>query len=622
MKRAPVLILLFLLLCGCSARPASPAEADTAPARSAPAEPARLSEADSAWKQAAGGALRFYPLEGGSCCGLYPMQDALITLIREEEGCALVKYAGEDLTELARWELGSGFSSGDFGLRVFLEGISYYDRAAASVVVLDEQLREKGRVAVPEDAVGTPLLTRKGEALYYCTASALRCLETETGIRRVVRELAASELTVRDLLLDDTVVRCSFSDEALGLRSLFFDADTGKHLYEGSGDLAVWSGEGMYYACFPNGAAPSLVFGVPGEEPRALLLPEPGTDCVFAPLANAAVTMAKSADAHAMTLSYYDLPSGTRRGSLTLPTEGYPWYITASREGVVWFALYDSESGGDGICRWEPGTSGEEGGFVGRYCRAVDPDREGLARCAEYARQIGERYGIGVRIWEEAVSEPPREYRLEPEYRPELIWRQLELLDGWLGRYPEGFFPALCEELTICLVRSITGSPEAGSLGSADGIQFWQENSARVVLAIGAGCERALYHELCHIMDTRVLSKSSAYDQWDKLNPGDFEYDYDYETNRLRQDYQFLQEHCRSFVDMYSMSFPKEDRARILENAMTEGNEELFRCPILQEKLKTMCVGIREAFGLKKYSQALAWESYLWNPLYPQTDGG
>ena len=136
---------------------------------------------------------------------------------------------------------------------------------------------------------------------------------------------------------------------------------------------------------------------------------------------------------------------------------------------------------------------------------------------------------------------------------------------------------------------------------------------------MGAGCERALYHELCHIIDSRVLVQSNAYDQWDQLNPGDFEYDYDYEKNKLRRDYQFLQEHSRSFVDMYSMSFPKEDRARIMEYAMTEGNEALFRCPILQTKLKTLCLGIREAFGLQKYPQALAWEAYLWAPLFPQT---
>ena len=95
MRRAPVLILLFLLLCGCGARTSSQAEADTAPARSAPAEPARLSEAEGSWKQAAGGAFRVYPLEGGSCCGLYPMGDALLAVIRQEAGCALVKYAGD-----------------------------------------------------------------------------------------------------------------------------------------------------------------------------------------------------------------------------------------------------------------------------------------------------------------------------------------------------------------------------------------------------------------------------------------------------------------------------------------------------------------------------------------------
>ena len=620
MKRAPVLFLMLILLCGCTVRAVPREGRDLQPAPSAPAEAGPLYEPESRLEQETGGALRVYPLREGSCCGLYVMGEDLITLVCGEDGCALVRYSGEGLTQTARRELAAGFTPGDDALRVFPEGISYYDRAGASVVVLDEGLREIGRVAVPEDAVGTPLLTRKGDALYYCTENALRCLETDTLIRRVVRELSAPGITVRELLLGDTVVQCGYVDENLGQRYLFLSAATGETLWEGGGELTVKTGEGRYYASFPDGAAPSLVFGVPGEEPRALLLPEPGTDCVFAPLADAAITLAQLPDGGAMTLGYYDLSHGTHMASLTLPTEGFPWYITASRNGTVWFVLYDPEYGGDVICRWEPVTA-EGACYTGAFYSSENPDLEGLAQCAELAGSIGERYGLRVRVWEDAASQPPGDYRLEPEYRPELIWRQLQALDGWLGRYPEGFFGTLCDELELCLVRSITGSPESGSLEAVSGIQSWEGSRARVVLAIGGGCEGALYHELCHVIDSRVLSRSSAYDRWDKLNPGDFEYDYDYEKNRQRRDYQFLQEHSRSFVDLYSMSFPKEDRARIMEYAMRPGNEGLFRSPILQEKLRTMCIGIREAFGLKEYPQALAWEEYLWTPLYPQPEG-
>lgn len=60
-----------------------------------------------------------------------------------------------------------------------------------------------------------------------------------------------------------------------------------------------------------------------------------------------------------------------------------------------------------------------------------------------------------------------------------------------------------------------------------------------------------------------------------------------------------MQPDTRSFVDTYSMSYPKEDRARIFEYAMTAGNEPLFAASPLQYKLKMLCQGIREAFGLK-----------------------
>ena len=65
------------------------------------------------------------------------------------------------------------------------------------------------------------------------------------------------------------------------------------------------------------------------------------------------------------------------------------------------------------------------------------------------------------------------------------------------------------------------------------------------------------------------------------------------------------------------MSFPKEDRARILEYAMTPGHEALFQATQMQAKLSQLCQGIREAYGLKKAEETFLWEQYLQTPLTP-----
>ena len=58
------------------------------------------------------------------------------------------------------------------------------------------------------------------------------------------------------------------------------------------------------------------------------------------------------------------------------------------------------------------------------------------------------------------------------------------------------------------------------------------------------------------------------------------------------------------------MSFPREDRARILEYAMTPGNEAVFASETMQRKLATLCQGIRQAFDLEA-DQICLWEQYL-----------
>ena len=58
------------------------------------------------------------------------------------------------------------------------------------------------------------------------------------------------------------------------------------------------------------------------------------------------------------------------------------------------------------------------------------------------------------------------------------------------------------------------------------------------------------------------------------------------------------------------MSFPKEDRARILEYAMMPGNESYFSSEQMQAKLQTICTALREVFDLDP-EQHYAWEQYL-----------
>jgi hypothetical protein len=112
-------------------------------------------------------------------------------------------------------------------------------------------------------------------------------------------------------------------------------------------------------------------------------------------------------------------------------------------------------------------------------------------------------------------------------------------------------------------------------------------------------------------MESRIFNKVLTLDKWHTLNPQGFLYDNDYLSNLHRQDTQYLEGENRYFIDMFSMSFAREDRARIFEYASTPDNEALFSSPAMQSKLKTLCEAVRKAFGLTKYQGELIWEQYL-----------
>ena len=239
----------------------------------------------------------------------------------------------------------------------------------------------------------------------------------------------------------------------------------------------------------------------------------------------------------------------------------------------------------------------------------------GLRACIVYAQELGETYGLDIFVGNTAVERQPPDYRLEVEYRPTVIHKQLETLEAVLSKFPEGFFDRQQRKVTVCIVRSIQSNGESGGLAEVKGLQFWAKYDPYIALTAGDSLEAAFYHELFHVMDGKILSNTRSYYRWQNLNPDGFWYFGNYTSYRDADVSRYLQEEDRAFIDAYSMCYPKEDRAVIMEYACREGNEQYFQSEIMQNKLRTLCEGIRKAFGLEKYQGELIWEQYLKEPL-------
>lgn len=602
MKRPLSLLLVCLCLCGCAAAPAAEAPI-----------PQRPSSAVSvAGSPDDGSILRAFPLGISDANGLIPFGEQLL-LFSGRDITTLTLLRTADLTVTAETVLDIFLSAGDPSLRVGTGALSFYDPVQKETLVLDTSLNVLRQISLPGNAVGSPILSSDGETLYYCTSDAIRSLDLLTGIRRCIKALSYSHQSLSGLFLEDTVLQCSITDGDAE-RTLFLSSETGQTLGQLGREIRLLTLGSRYYACFPSGMIHAAVFGDRDGQPKGLFPETVTAQTVFLPEKNGAVTV--EAEPSSLRLDYYDLDSGLRRCTLSIATEQTPEAIVSGGDGAVYILTCDT------LYRWDvedPKALCSDGTvYTFDYSSGDDPDPEGLAQCRSLAQAIGRQHGIEILIWEEAAAVQPWDYDLDAECLVPVIRRELQLLEKRLAQYPEGFLAATAAPFTslkLCLVRQIRGTAESGSLNLATGLQFVNGTDAYVVIAAGAHSERALYHELFHVMQTRILNESIAFDQWDKLNPSGFSYDYDYLANATRDAGIYLHRENRAFIDTYSMSFPKEDRARIMEYAMMPGNRELFQGKTLQAKLKAVCEGIREAYGLEKEPVAYPWEQYLQKPL-------
>lgn len=615
MNRLLPLFLGLLLLCGCAAQEPTPETTEPVPitvaTETAPEVQPSLPEL------LADGSVVGYPMEG-TVTGFLPMDDRLLVFSEKNSLTTLTLVDPKTMEALHTHEPGFLLMSRNFTVQLTDTGISYYHGAARETVVLDHSLREIHRIHAPEDMTGAPLLSSDGQILFYCTASGIRAMETDTGISRVLREVSHPVQGLSGLLVNDTVLQVTVTDESNQFRTLFLSTEAGRLLGDYEGNLTPQTAGDSFFLNSKDGAIRTILYGdVNGD---TMMLQPRGADgeCFFLPRINSAVT----ADwmESGICLDLYDLNSGTRISSLSLPLDMYPQNLIQTEDDGIWFLSAQAETGKSMLCRWDIAATAvsDPNCYAAPHFTREEPDYDGLAACALYAQEIGQKHGVEVLVYKDAVTMEPWDYHLEYEYQATVLMQELSRLDARLGNFPEGMLQTLAQRFTalkIVIVRSAVGSPESGSLEAVSGIQFFDGYDAYIVLSTDHDTEYTLYHELCHLMETVVLTESTAYDRWDNLNPANFAYDNDYNVNLSRDGSKWMQSGKEYFIDTYSMSYPKEDRARILEYAMTPGHEGLFASPNLQSKLRQLSIGIREAFDLGATNGPFLWEQYLQEPI-------
>ena len=604
MNKALLSLLLAMLLSGCAARD---------PASAEPFETAAAPAAVQIEAPAVTGGLYMDLISEEHVLRKYALSEPILGFQAVENNLLFFSDTGtltlldsQTGRRIADYEAPIPLSPRNATVQVLNSGISYFSGAAGETVLLDKALREIRRIDVPEGLTGMPLLSRDGRSLFYCTASAIRVLDVDSGISRVLKEAAYPVQSVSGLLLNDTILQVSITESDGTWRTLFLSTENGQLKHSAEGNILPETSGTHYFLS----SSSVLLWGAADGSAMVLDARHTDTGCWYLPGSNRAVTSGLTESG--ALLECYDLTTGSLQAELSLPCPLFPEYTAETAEGAIWFLHSDED--GQALFRWDPEQTAvsDENLYIHPYYTRSEPDYEGLATCTLYAQEIGRKYGIDILIYKDAAVAEPWDYKLEYEYQVSVLQRELEALDRHLARFPEPFLTDLRSKFTslkICIVRSAAGTPESGSPESVSGIQFLEDFDAYIVLCTEHNTEYALYHELSHLMETVVLTGSTAYDRWNNLNPEGFSYDSDYQSNQNIS--QWLRSGQEYFIDAYSMSYPKEDRARLFEYAMTSGHEELFRSPHLQNKLKQMCTGIREAFNLEHWTEPLLWEQYL-----------
>lgn len=586
MKRLILALLVICLLTGCTDKKENTEQPQENP--SGWYDETSQLEADTA------GAVRSYLLQTkvtdvqmiGDNVLLLEQGDATkLTVMEREEGQVLAK------TTLPKTAI---------GLQILDNAVAYYLPDTKEVVYLDETLQPFNSIQLPEVAEGTPVLSPDCSQIYYCTAMDVKSFDVNMGISRPVRTQPCKSQSLVGVYFGGKVLALSVVAEDDSANIFYISAETGELLCKDNYISVLATNRDRYVAFRKDGIVQQYAYGTLDGEPADLILPE---DVSVAPAVGAKGVLTHHVNGLGATeLHFYDIETGTKTGFISLIGIGQIVDTTEDSNGI--WLLTDTESGHI-LHYWSLNMSPvlDEHVYTRPLYTAENPDKEGLKACKKRADEIAKPHYVNIQIWDNALR-TPEGYEVVGEYQTEAINTVLDQLEQTLARYPDRFlYKCTNGILRINIVRSISSGESF--------LQFRGTTDPYIVLTVDCNVQEEFDKAMGYVVNSRVLAKSPLLDSWSDLNPEGFEYG-------KTTDEAYLSGEGKAFANEKATASVTDDRAVLFSEAMKADNVQLFQAPVMQAKLKQLCVGIRDAWGWDEKKDVFPWEQYLITPLAPQ----
>lgn len=242
-----------------------------------------------------------------------------------------------------------------------------------------------------------------------------------------------------------------------------------------------------------------------------------------------------------------------------------------------------------------------------------------LEQLYQRAEQLSRRFGVDIRIGEQCTLDYSH-YDTYALLHPDYIRDSLDVLEESLSQYPEGFFHQLrygsIESIRIELVGGLSAKDEVEGFPADVGAFAQDRGSYYVIVADGFLLQpQTMFHEISHIIDGRLkwdsqIRENALYSQeaWLDLQPEGFCYAMTY-TEIPEEVRKYME--SGYFITEYSLTFPSEDRAVLMETAMCNYSWGFEQNAGRKEKLRYYAACIRDCFDTTGWPETTVWEQVL-----------